>query len=178
MIPLFNDRLGMASSGSSLGETLPLQDQAFSSRASFNVPILVPFSPVLWSTSSQATISTILGRPKTRVIPPSLKSSAVDSETQGRSSLSASAGPSCARPTNALREELPHILITETTEVKTPSGESAKMTLSRVLMDSERNCFVSRSPNKVIKGAFDQNISTSTRGLSDLDNINVNIPSR
>jgi hypothetical protein len=162
LIPLFNDRLGISSSGNSLGGTSPSQDQAFSLRASFKVPIFVPFSPVLWSTSSQATISTILGRPKTRAIPPSLKSSAVDSETQGRSSLSASAGPSCARPTNALREELPHTLITDTTEVKTPSGERAKMTLSRVLMDSERNCFVSRSPNNVIKGAFDRNISTST----------------
>lgn len=89
----------------------------------------------------------------------------MDSETQGSSSLSASAGPSCARPTNALREELPQILITDTTAVKTPSGERAKITLSRVLTDSERNCFVSRSPNKVIKGAFDQHISMTTGSI-------------
>lgn len=150
----------MSSSGSSLGETLPLHDQALSSRASFKVPIFVDFSPVLSSSSSQAIISIIFGRPKTRVMPPSLKSSAVDSETQGRSSLSASAGPSCARPTNALRDELPHILITDTTAVNTPSGERAKMTLSRALIDSDRNCFVSRSPNKVIKGALVQTLES------------------
>jgi hypothetical protein len=166
----------MSSSGSSLGEPLLLQDQAFASRASLKVPIFVPFSPDIGSTSSQATISTILGRPKTRVMPPSLKSSAVDSETQGSSSLSASAGPSCARPTNALREELPQILITDTTAVKTPSGERANMTLSRVLIDSERNCFVSRSPNKVIRGAFALNISISNSEPHP-DNINMNIPS-
>jgi hypothetical protein len=57
---------------------------------------------------------------------------------------------------NARSEELPQTRMTETTVVKTPSGESAKMTLSTRCMDSDKNCFVSRSPKRVIRGALDQ----------------------
>jgi hypothetical protein len=132
------------------------KDQALSSMASTKVPNFVDRSPSVSVSFSQATTSNTFGLPKTREIPPSLKSSAVDSETQDNSSLSASAGPSCARPTNARSEEPPQTRMTETTVVKTPSGESAKMTLSTRCMDSDKNCFVSLSPKRVIKGACNQ----------------------
>lgn len=44
--------------------------------------------------------------------------------------------------------------MTDTTAVRIPSGAKAKMILSRRLMDSERNCLVSLSPKRVIKGAW------------------------
>lgn len=157
MIPLLRDRFGISSSGKFTrgnGERAPFVFlQAPFMRASRKVPISMKVSPVLVFTSSHAMISKTLGRPKTREIPPSLKSSAVDSDTQGKSSLSASAGPSCARPIKARSDEPPQTRIRETTAVKTPSGDRAKMTLSRRLIDSERNCLVSRSPKRVISGA-------------------------
>jgi hypothetical protein len=41
----------------------------------------------------------------------------------------------------------------ETTAVKIPSGARAKMKTSRDEMDSERNCVVTLSPNRVMRGA-------------------------
>lgn len=163
MIPLFKERFGISSAGSRVRSqrSSDVSDDPFAVavQAPFcsawrKVPISTDRWPVFGQIFSHATISTILGRPKTRDMPPSLNNSAVDSETHGSNSLSASAGPSCARPMNARRDELPQTRITDTTAVKTPSGERAKIILSRRLMDSERNCLVSRSPNKVIRGAW------------------------
>lgn len=54
---------------------------------------------------------------------------------------------------NARSVEFPQTRMTETTAVKIPRGEKAKIKLSRRLVDSERNCFVRRSPKRVISGA-------------------------
>jgi len=157
-MPLFKDRFGISTPGrrhqSSGRHPFPLLDQAPLFTASRRVPNSTDRSPSLTLSFSQVTISNTFGLPKTREMPRSLKSSAVDSETHDSSSLSASAGPSCARPTKARKEDPPQTRMTETTVVKTPRGERAKITLSIRSVDSDRNCLVSRSPNRVIKGAF------------------------
>ncbi|KAL2836609.1 hypothetical protein BJX68DRAFT_259872 [Aspergillus pseudodeflectus] len=103
--------------------------------------------------ASRRVPSLSLGLPGTLEMPPLLNSSAVASETHDRSSFSASPGASLARPTNARREEVPQIRMTDTTAVRIPSGERANMRLSRRLVDSERYCLVRRSPKRATRGA-------------------------
>ncbi|RAK78582.1 uncharacterized protein BO72DRAFT_64710 [Aspergillus fijiensis CBS 313.89] len=122
--------------------------------ASCRVPILRTRCWVCGSTSSHTTTSRTRGRPRTLDTPPSLKISAVLSETQDRSSFSASPGPSCARPTNAFKEAFPQTRMTAITAVRMPRGETAKMKLSRMLIDSERYCLLNRSPKREINGAW------------------------
>ncbi|KAL4901362.1 hypothetical protein BDW74DRAFT_85948 [Aspergillus multicolor] len=151
-MPLFKDKLGISISGRdrspfSVWTPSPCVDQVPTSRASRRVPS--SYEPC----SSQTTTSRILGLPKTLEMPPSLNNSAVPSETQESSSFSASPGASLALPTKARRDEFPQMRMTETTAVRIPSGHSAKIRLSRRLVDSARNCFVSRSPKRATSGA-------------------------
>lgn len=91
-----------------------------------------------------------------RDTPKLLKTSAVESETHDKSSLSAVPGSSWPLPMNARRDEFPYTLIAETTAVITPNGARQKMKSSRIEIDSERNCLVICSPNNVIRGAYEE----------------------
>jgi hypothetical protein len=54
---------------------------------------------------------------------------------------------------NDFSEACPYTRIAETTAVRIPSGATPKIILSRKLVDSLRNCFVTCSPKRVISGA-------------------------
>lgn len=54
---------------------------------------------------------------------------------------------------NARRDEFPETRMTETTAVKIPKGATEKRKLSRILVDSDKNCLLSRSPKRDIRGA-------------------------